>query len=104
MVLDPGLLPLSAKDVDLYRRIGSEIMSATYTFDEDPSWEEVLPTSAELSKKINVKLELVKKKLRILKHEGLIRSISVSPKRYRFDFYQLKHLEADHPFREIFES
>ena len=44
-------------------------------------------TAVELSRKLSLKIEIVKKKLRILQEKGLIRSIGISPKYWEFNDY-----------------
>ena len=64
--------------------------------------EEDLPTAADLARKLNYRLEAVKKKLRLLKEEGLIQPVSMTPKRYRFNRWALKSLDEGHLFHELF--
>jgi DNA-binding transcriptional MocR family regulator len=93
---------IAPKDEELFSRLAREILSATERFQEDGQFEESLPSSADLSRTLNIKLETVKKKLRVLKDQGLIHPVSVSPKRYRFDTWALRELDEAHPFFTLF--
>jgi hypothetical protein len=64
----------------------------------DEDW----PTSAELARLFNVKQEWMKKQLKTLQGEQLLIPISVSPKRYRFSYYDWKHLPDDHELKHLF--
>jgi transcription initiation factor IIE alpha subunit len=79
-----------------------EIVRATDRLNAGDSEEETLPTSAELARKLNYRLETVKKKLRILKTNGLIHAVSISPKRYRFNRWALHELEPDSTLFKLF--
>lgn len=88
-------------DPNLYYQIAATILEATNAFDAEQALEENLPSAAELARLFNARLERVKKDLRQLKQDGLIHAMSVSPKRYRFDRYVLKHLDEDHPLATL---
>lgn len=79
-----------------------EIAQATERLNQDEGVQEDLPTSAELARKLNYRLETVKKKLRILKAYGLVKAVSISPKRYRFDSWALHELEPDSVLFRLF--
>ncbi len=85
------------KDVELTCRIACEILRATDAWTAGDKLEDELPSATELARQLDVKLEKLKKKLRLLRQENLIRSVSVSPKRYRFDRYALREMPPDHP-------
>lgn len=72
-----------------------EIVWATEQLNTGACLEEDLPTAAELARKLKLRLDTVKKKLRVLKEHGLIHAVSLSPKRYRFDHWALRTLEPD---------
>jgi predicted transcriptional regulator len=101
------------KEQMLIARMLSEIRSATEAMAHQDMPEELLldtlPSAAELARLLDLRLEWVKKKLRILKHEGLIHAVTISPKRYRFDRYQFEHLvesvegSDEHPLAFLFE-
>lgn len=88
------------KDMELTCRIAGEILRATDEWSSGDKLEECLPTAAELARQFDVKLEKLKKKLRILRQENLIQSVSASPKRYRFDRYALREMAEEHPLYE----
>jgi hypothetical protein len=87
---------------EVFIALVGEIVRATDQLNANACTEEDLPTSAELARKMKYRLEMVKKKLRILKENGLIHSISLSPKRYRFDHWALKKLEPDSTLFALF--
>jgi DNA-binding GntR family transcriptional regulator len=84
---------------NLLVQLAREIMRATEELADGGRSEDELPTSAELARHFNVRLDNVKKKLKILKQAGLIHAISVSPKRYRFDTYVFRSLPEDNPYQ-----
>ena len=86
---------------ELLSQLAREIQVATERLDAGEALEDDLPTAADLARKLNYRLEAVKKKLRVLKEEGFIQPTSMTPKRYRFNHWALKSLEEDHPFYEI---
>lgn len=79
-----------------------EIAQATDRLSGETCAETDLPTSAELARKFNFRLEAVKKKLRVLKAQGLIQAISMSPKRYRFERWALHHLDEESVLYRLF--
>lgn len=87
---------------EVFIALVGEIVRATDRLNAETGTDEELPTSAELARKMNYRLEMVKKKLRILKEHGLIHSVSLSPKRYRFDHWALKQLESDTTLFSLF--
>lgn len=80
---------------ELFTALIREIAGATERLEAEVCVEDDLPTAAELARRMNYRLENVKKKLRVLKEHGLIHSVSVSPKRYRFDRWALRTLDSD---------
>jgi hypothetical protein len=70
----------------------------------DGGAEEDLPTSASLARALDLRLENVKKKLRILKENEIIQVVGITPKRYRFNPWILKTMDDDHPFHFLFEE
>lgn len=84
-------------DEELFSRLVREIHEASERFNAGECLEEDLPTAADLARKYNYRLETVKKKLRVLKDNGLIHPVSMTPKRYRFDPWALKSLDESHP-------
>lgn len=95
-------LDIMVKDEELIGRLASEILDATEVFNTGPQFEEALPTAADLARKLNLRLETVKKKLRLLKEADLIQPTSMQPKRYRFNFWTLRSMEENDPFYTLF--
>jgi len=54
-------------------------------------------TAVELSRRIHLKIDIVKKKLNILQEKGIVRSTGVSPKYWIFDDYGFQRVEEDDP-------
>ena len=78
------------------KQVGLELMFLT---PEKYSNEEGI-TSVELAKLVNLPLEIVKKKLTILKDSGVVRVRGINPKYWRFDEYNFQRLdENDELFR-----
>ena len=63
---------------------------------------DALPCARDLARKLGLRLETVKKKLRLLKAGELIHPVSVSPKRYRFNHYALRELPPESDFYRLF--
>jgi hypothetical protein len=89
-------------DEELFTRLVEEIRQATERVSAGDCLEDDLPTAAALARKFNYRLETVKKKLRVLKEEGLIQPVTVTPKRYRFNRWALKDLDDAHPLHTLF--
>jgi transcription initiation factor IIE alpha subunit len=87
---------------ELFIALVREIVWATDRLNMETCVEEDLPTAAELARKLNYRLEAVKKKLRILKEQGLVHAVSLSPKRYRFDHWALRTLEPESVLYALF--
>jgi hypothetical protein len=84
-----------------------------YRQEDEHLTPETLPSSAEIAKQLNIKLDHLKKKMRILKDYELIQAVSFSPKRYRVDpfVYDALKTEIDddgdasrHPLAFIFQG
>ncbi len=87
---------------EMLSRLAHEIMDATERLSQDDNGvEDDLPTAADLARKLNYRLEAVKKKLRLLKEAELIQAVTHTPKRYRFNPWALKSLSQDHPFYHL---
>lgn len=80
-----------------------EIRAATERLG-DGGQEEDLPTSASLARALDLRLENVKKKLRILKENEIIQVVGITPKRYRFNPWILKTMDDEHPLYFLFEE
>ena len=89
---------------EMLAQLAREILAATERLGEGECMEDDLPSSADLARKLNYRIDAVKKKLRLLKEAGVIRPVGMTPKRYRFDPWGLKSLEEDHPFHALFSA
>lgn len=81
------------QDDDILRLIGLELM---FSNPQNRVNAEGL-TAVELAKRVDLKLETVKKKLRILQEKGIVRSIGISPKFWIFDDYNFQRISEDDP-------
>ena len=52
-------------------------------------------TAVELAKLVNYPIEIVKKKLAILKDKGIVRVCGMNPKYWKFDEYQFQRMDED---------
>ncbi len=84
------------KEQELLCRIAYEILQTTDQVVSEGLSEEHLLSAPELAKRLSMKLDKLKRKLKSLKQDNLIRPISLSPKRYRFDRYTLERLPEEH--------
>jgi len=89
---------------ELLSQLVQEIQTASDRHSDGECREDELPTAAELARKLNYRLEAVKKKLRILKDAEVIQSVGMTPKRYRFNAWALKSMDDSHPFYELLTS
>ena len=89
---------------NMLSELAQEIHQATERLHEGECREDELPTAADLARKLNYRLEAVKKKLRVLKEAELIQPTSMTPKRYRFNLWAFKTLDEDHPMHELLVS
>lgn len=89
-------------ETDLFIQLAGEIRTVTDRLNIGDCLEDDLPTAADLARRLNYRLETVKKKLRILKEEGLIQPVSLTPKRYRFNYWALKSLDEGHILYSLF--
>lgn len=87
---------------ELLFQLAQFILDATLALENDAILPEELPGSSDIARQLGLDTELVKKKLKILKHEGLVQTLTYSPKRYRFDHYQLKRLPEDSELYPLF--
>lgn len=92
----------SPSDTEIFSRLAEEILATTERFQSETLLEDELPTAADLARKLNYRLETVKKKLRVLKEAGLIQPVSMTPKRYRFNRWALRELETGDILFELF--
>ncbi len=78
------------------KKVGLELMFMT---PEKCSSEKGI-TAVELAKLVDLPLETVKKKLIILRDEGIVRVIGINPKYWKFDNYNFQRMDEDN---EIFK-
>ena len=52
-------------------------------------------TAVELSKVLNISLDVVKKKLKILYDHNIVRAIGINPKLWKFDEYSFQRMDED---------
>lgn len=81
---------LETEDKDL-KKVGLELMFMT---PEKCSSDKGV-TAVELAKLVTLPLEIVKKKLNILKEEGIVRVIGINPKYWKFDNYTFQRMDED---------
>ena len=81
---------LEDEDKEL-KKVGLELMFMT---PEKCSSEKGI-TAVELAKLVELPLETVKKKLQILKDEGIVRVIGIKPKYWKFDNYNFQRMDED---------
>lgn len=81
---------LETEDKDL-KKVGLELMFMT---PEKCSSDKGV-TAVELAKLVALPLETVKKKLNILKEEGIVRVIGINPKYWKFDNYTFQRMDED---------
>ncbi|HSA07654.1 MAG TPA: hypothetical protein P5556_10810 [Candidatus Gastranaerophilales bacterium] len=58
-------------------------------------------TAVELSRKYKLKIEQVKKNLKILQGKGLVRETGISPKFWIFDEYNFERISEDDPIQRL---
>lgn len=73
--------------------IGLELMFSNPQKRENPLGS----TAVELARKLNIKLDIVKKKLKILSDKEIIRCIGVNPKFWIFDEYKFQRMDIEDP-------
>ena len=78
------------EDIDL-KMVGLELMFLT---PEKYSNTEGI-TAVELAKLVNLPVEIVKKKLQILKEKDIVRVKWINPKYWKFDEYNFQRLDDD---------
>ncbi len=81
------------QDDKILRQIGLELM---FSNPQNRTYEEGL-TAIELSKRTNLKIDIVKKKLKILQESLIVRSTGVSPKFWIFDDYNFQRMNEEDP-------
>jgi len=89
--------PVNAdEDIEL-RRVGLELMFLT---PEKCTNAEGI-SAVELSKSLEMDLQTVKKKLKILYDHEIIRSIGINPKFWKFDDYKFQRMDEDDPVYQL---
>ena len=73
------------------KEVGLELMFLT---PEKCSHEDGI-TAVELSRQLNMPLETVKKKLKILFDKGIVRVKGINPKIWKFDEYNFQRMDED---------
>jgi hypothetical protein len=81
------------QDDKVLRQIGLELM---FSNPQNRVYSEGL-TAIELAKRVNLKIEIVKKKLKILQEKGIVRTRGISPKYWLFDDYNFQRMQEDDP-------
>lgn len=81
-----------AKDKEL-QLVGLELMFSNPQKRES----DIGLTAVELAKKLSIKIDIVKKKLKILYDKELIRCIGVNPKYWIFDEYKFQRMDVEDP-------
>jgi len=84
------------EDIEL-RRVGLELMFLT---PEKCTNAEGI-SAVELSKSLEMDLQTVKKKLKILYDHEIIRSIGINPKFWKFDDYKFQRMDEDDPVYQL---
>lgn len=73
------------------KKVGLELMFMTPEKGSDDEWV----TAVELAKMVELPLDVVKKKLVILKDAGIIRVKGIKPKYWKFDNYSFQRMDED---------
>lgn len=81
---------LETEDKDL-KKVGLELMFMT----PEKCSNDKGVTAVELAKLVELPLEIVKKKLNILKEEGIVRVIGINPKYWKFDNYTFQRMDEN---------
>ena len=79
-----------AEDINL-KKVGLELMFMTPEKCSSPDGI----TAVELSKQLNIDVEIVKKKLRILLEHNVVRAIGINPKLWKFDEYNFQRMDEE---------
>lgn len=78
------------EDIEL-KKVGLELMFMTPEKCSSPDGI----TAVELSKHLNMDIETVKKKLRILLEHRIVRVIGINPKLWKFDDYNFQRMDEN---------
>lgn len=78
---------------EILRAVALELM-----YDNPQKWHySEGATALEIARRQGIKLDIVKKKLKILKEAGLVRTIDLNPKRWKFDEYNFNQMDIEDP-------
>ncbi|MDD3419025.1 MAG: hypothetical protein PHE78_00330 [Candidatus Gastranaerophilales bacterium] len=55
-------------------------------------------TTIELARRLGIKTEIVRKKLKILFDIGIIRVVGINPKLWKFDDYYFQRMDTEDPY------
>jgi hypothetical protein len=78
---------------EILKTVGLELMFSNPQRRESPQGI----TAVELARKLNLKIDIVRKKLKILQEKGLIRSIGINPKYWEFNDYNFQRMDENDP-------
>ncbi len=84
----------------ILKQVGLELMFLT---PEKCTHKEGMST-VELARKLGLDVDITKKKLKILQGAGLVRSIGIKPKFWRFDDYIFQRMDEDDPVYRLLTS
>lgn len=59
------------------------------------------PTAPEIAKRLNLKTDIIKKKLKILLDAEIVRVMGMRPKRWQFDEYKFESMHHDEPLFQL---
>ena len=85
------------KDDEILRNVGLELMFCT---PQKTNCEEGI-TAVELAKRLGVNSDVVRKKLKILFDNGLVRVIGMNPKVWKFDEYNFQRMDTENPCYQL---
>ena len=88
-----------SEDKDL-KKIGLELMFLT---PEKCSHKEGI-TAVELARILDMNIEIITKKLKILQGTGIVRSIGINPKFWKFDEYYFQRMDEEDPIYRTLTS
>lgn len=80
------------EDKDL-KRVGLELMFLT----PEKCSNDAGISAVELSKSLQIEVDIVKKKLKILQDHNIVRVIGINPKFWKFDEYNFQRMDEDDP-------
>ena len=82
---------VSIEDDIALKKVGLELMFLTPEKCSDPKGI----SAVELSKELDIDVEIVKKKLKILYEHNIVRVIGINPKLWKFDEYNFQRMDED---------